>query len=83
MVNPGRPPLPPNESYCLPFNYHEYVKDFDPDAHIRVFKIAIKSNNETNNAKFDNLFIFTFKDIVFSWCNNYMGNYPDYTFAKL
>jgi hypothetical protein len=44
MVNLGRPPLPPNRPYCWPFNYHEYVKDSDLDAHVRVFKVAIKAN---------------------------------------
>jgi hypothetical protein len=33
MVNPGRPPLPPNRLYHQPLNYHEYVKDYDPNAH--------------------------------------------------
>jgi hypothetical protein len=37
MVNSSKPPLPPNKPYCQPLNYHEYVKDFDPNAHIKVF----------------------------------------------
>jgi hypothetical protein len=60
MVNPCRPPLPPNRPYCWPLNYPKYVKDSDPDAHVRVFKIAIKTNNETHDAKIINLFSFTF-----------------------
>jgi len=48
------PPLPPNKPYCRPPNYLEYVKDFDPNAQIKVFKVAIKTNGETNNANIVN-----------------------------
>jgi hypothetical protein len=41
MVNPSKPPLPTNMTYHWPLNYPEYVKDFDLDAHVRVFKVAI------------------------------------------
>jgi hypothetical protein len=34
MVNPGRPPLPPNKPYCRPLNYPEYVQDSDLDVHV-------------------------------------------------
>jgi len=44
------------KQYRLPFNYLEYVKDFDPDAHVRVFKIAVKTNSETFDAKIVNIF---------------------------
>jgi hypothetical protein len=50
MVNLGRPPLPPNRPYCRPLNYPEYVKDFDPDVHVRMFKAAIRANSETYDA---------------------------------
>ncbi len=83
MVNLGRPPLPPNMSYCQPLNYLEYVKDSNLDAHVRVFKPTIKANGETKYAEIVNLLSFTLRDIVFNWCNNYMGNYLDCTFAKL
>ncbi len=65
LVHPGRPPLPPNKSYHRPFNYIEYVKDFDPNAHVRVFKVAFRTNNETNDAKMFDMFSFTLKDIMF------------------
>jgi len=80
MGNPGTPPLPLNRPYRWPLNYPKYVKDFDPDAHVKVFKVGIRANSETNDAKIVNLFSFTFKDIVH---NNYMGHYPDYTFVGL
>jgi hypothetical protein len=59
------------------------VKDFDLDVHVRIFKATIKANGETKNAKIINPFCFTFKDIMFDWCNNYIGDYLDCTFAKL
>jgi hypothetical protein len=34
MVNPGRPPLPPNRPYHQPLNYHEYVEDSDLRIHV-------------------------------------------------
>ncbi len=64
MVHPGRPPLPPNRPYRRPFNYLKYVKDFDPHIHVRVFKVAIRANRETNDAKIVNMFSFTFKNIM-------------------
>jgi hypothetical protein len=47
MVNLCRPPLPPNKPYHRPLNYPEHVKDFDPNVHVRVFKVAIRANGET------------------------------------
>ncbi len=43
MMNMNIPPLPPNKPYCRPPNYLEYVKDFDPNAQIKVFKVAFRS----------------------------------------
>jgi hypothetical protein len=61
-MNPSKPTLLPNKPYCRPFNYLEYVKDFDPNAQIRNLKIAIRANGETDDAKIVNLFSFTLKD---------------------
>ncbi len=83
MVHLGRPPLPISRPYCWPLKYLEYIKDSDPNAHVRVFKATIKANNEINDVEIVNLFNFTFRNIVFHYCNNYLGDYPDYTFAKL
>ncbi len=47
MVNLGKPPLPPNRPYRQPLNYLEYVKDSDPNAHVKAFKVAIIANGET------------------------------------
>jgi hypothetical protein len=76
MVHPVRPPLPLNKPYCRPFNYLEYVKDSDSNVHVRVFEAAIRTNSETNDAKIVNLFNFSLRDIVSTWCNNYLGDYP-------
>jgi hypothetical protein len=65
MVNLSTPPLPLNKPYHQPFNYLEYVKDFDPNVHVRFFKVAIRANGETKDAKIVNLLNFTFRDIVF------------------
>jgi hypothetical protein len=83
MVNPNRPPLPPNKPYHWPFNYPKYVKDSNPNAHVKVFKVAIRANGETKYAKNVNMFSFTFSDIVFDWCNNYMGDYLNCIFVEL
>ncbi len=83
MVHLGRPPLPPNIPYCWPLNYLEYVKDFDPNAHVKVFNIAIRANSETNDAKIVIFSVLPFKDIMSNWCNNYLGNYPNCIFIEL
>jgi hypothetical protein len=46
MENLGRPPLPPNRPYHQPLNYLEYVKEFDLDVHVKVYKVAITTNGE-------------------------------------
>jgi hypothetical protein len=42
MVHLSKQPLPWSRSYNWPLNYPKYVKDFDLDAHVRVFKVSIK-----------------------------------------
>ncbi len=83
MMNLGRPPYPPNRPYRRPRNYLEYVKDVDLDAHVKVFKATIRANGETNDVEIVNLFSFTLRNIVFDWCNNYVGDYPYCTFVEL
>jgi hypothetical protein len=63
--------------------YPTYVIDIYPDAHIRVFKKAIKANGETVEANIINLFGFTLKDNIFEWGENYVQNHPNYTFEEL
>jgi len=47
--------------------YPTYVKDTDPNAHIRVFKKAIIVNGETVEFDIINLFGFTLYDSIFEW----------------
>ncbi len=83
MVHPNKPPFPPNKPYHQPLNYLKYVNDFDPSFHVRIFKVAIRANNEIDDAKIVNLFNSTFIDIVFGWCNNYLGDYPNCVFVEM
>jgi hypothetical protein len=57
MINLGKPLVPPNRPYYWPFNYPEYVKDSNPDAHVRVFKVTVWTNGETKDAKIGNLIL--------------------------
>jgi hypothetical protein len=66
MVNLGKPPLPAKRPYHRPLNYLEYVEDFNLDVHVRMFKVAIRINSETNDGKIVNLFNFPLKDLVFN-----------------
>jgi hypothetical protein len=50
MVNLSKLPLAPNRLYHQPLNNPKYVKDFDPDVHVRVFKATIKVNSEIDDA---------------------------------
>ncbi len=63
--------------------YPTYVKDIDLDAHVRVFKKAIKANGKTVEANIMNMFGFTFKDSIFEWGENYAQDNPNYTFEEL
>jgi hypothetical protein len=65
MVNLGMPPLTQNRPYHRPLNYPEYVKDSNPNAHVRIFKATIRANGEIEDAKIINLISFTLKDIMF------------------
>ncbi len=62
MMNSNIRPLPPNRPYCWPFNYPKYVKDFDPNAHVKVFKATIRTNGGIDNVEIINLFSFTLRD---------------------
>jgi hypothetical protein len=83
MIHLGKSPLPPSKPYRRPLNYLKYVKDSDPNVHVKIFKDVIKTNNETDHAKVNNMFSFTLRNIVFDRCNNYLRDYPICIFAKL
>jgi hypothetical protein len=62
--------------------YPTYVKDTNLDAHIKVFKKAIKVNGETMEANIIDLFGFTLKDNISEWGENYVRNHLNCTFEK-
>ncbi len=45
--------------------YPIYIKDINPNVHIKIFKKAIKTNGEIVEVDIINLFGFTFKDNIF------------------
>jgi hypothetical protein len=49
----------------MKLQYQTYVKDTILDAHIRVFKKAIKANDETMEADITNLSSFTLRHNIF------------------
>jgi hypothetical protein len=63
-MNPSKPPLPPNKPYHRPLNYPKYVKNSNPDAHVKFFKATIKANGEIENVKIVNMFSFTLRNIM-------------------
>jgi hypothetical protein len=63
--------------------YPTYVKDIDSNAHIKVFKKAIKANGEIVEVDIINLFGFTFGDNIFEWGENYVQDHPNCTFEEL
>jgi hypothetical protein len=63
-MSSGHQPIPilPEPTNKLPYQklqYPTYVKDINPDAHIKIFKKAIKANGETMEVDIINLFGFT------------------------
>jgi hypothetical protein len=64
----------------MKLQYPTYVKDIDPDAHIKVLKKAIKTNGEIMEVDIINLFRFIFRDNIFEWGENYVQSHPNYTF---
>ncbi len=63
--------------------YPTYVKDTNLDAHIKVFKKAIKANGEIVETNIINMFGFTFKDNISERGENYVQDHPNYIFEKL
>jgi hypothetical protein len=63
--------------------YPTYVEDTNHDAHIRVFKKAIKANGEIVEANIINLFGFTLRDNISKWGENYVQDHPNCTFEEM
>ncbi len=60
-----QPIVPYSRPFKRPLNYPDYKKNFDTNAHVQIFKVAIKANGETVNEKLINMFNFTLKDNAF------------------
>jgi hypothetical protein len=63
--------------------YLTYVEGTNHDAHIRVFKKAIKTNGETVQANIINLFGFTLRDNISGWGENYVQDHQNCIFEEL
>jgi hypothetical protein len=78
--------LVPKPITKLPYKklqYPTYVKNIDPNVHIKVLKKAIKANGETMEVDIINLFGFTLKDNISKRGENSIQNHPNCTFEKL
>jgi hypothetical protein len=67
----------------MKLQYPTYVKDINLDAHIRVFKKAIKANGEIMEVDIINLFGFILRDNISEWGENYVQDHPNCTFKEL
>jgi hypothetical protein len=67
----------------MKLQYPTYVKDTNPNAHIKMLKNAIKANGETMEVDIINLFGFTLKDNIFEWGENYVQDHPNCIFEEL
>ncbi len=63
-------PMWPGKYFLPSLGWHswlsEYVKKFDLDVHVKVFKATIRTNGKIEDAKNFNMFSFTLKDIVYN-----------------
>ncbi len=74
---------PTNKLQHLNFQYPTYMKDTNFNAHIKVFKKAIRANREIMEPNIIDLFGFTLKDSILEWGKNFIQNHPNYTFKEL
>jgi hypothetical protein len=63
--------------------YPTYIKDINPNAHIKVLKKAIKANGEIVESDIINLFGFTLRDSIFEWGENDIHDHPNCIFEEL
>ncbi len=63
--------------------YPTYMKDIDLNAHIKVFKKAIKTSEEVVEVNTIKLFGFTLRDNISEWGGNFVQDHPNYTFKEL
>jgi hypothetical protein len=75
--------VPYSRPFRRPLNYLEYKKDSNPNVHVQIFKVVIKTTDELVNEEIANLFNFTLRNNTFDWCNNYMRDNPKCRFTYL
>jgi hypothetical protein len=63
--------------------YPNFVKDDDPNAHVRVFNYAMKANAKTLEEYIINAFNYILRNITLDWCHNYMSKFHDCIFLEL
>jgi hypothetical protein len=63
--------------------YPTYVKNTNLNAHIKVFKKAIKANGETMEVDLINLVGFTLQNNILEWGENFVQDHSNCTFEKL
>jgi hypothetical protein len=76
-------PKPPTKLPYRKLQYPTYVKDTNPDAHIRMFKKAIKANGEIVEVNIINMFGFTLKNNIIEWGEIFVQNHPIFIFEEL
>jgi hypothetical protein len=52
--------------------YLDYKKNADPNAHVKVFNVAVKENGKTSEEYIINAFNYTLSKTTTKWCHNYM-----------
>jgi hypothetical protein len=63
--------------------YLNYKKNANPNAHVRVFNVAMKLNGETYEEYIVNAFNYTLRKMASYWGHNYMLEFLDYNFFEL
>jgi hypothetical protein len=69
--------------YQSTLKYLNHKKDANPNAHVNVFHIAVRTNGETSKEYTINAFNYTLKETASNWCQNYMSKFPNYSFYEL
>jgi hypothetical protein len=74
---PQYPPVviwfePTNKLPYWKLQYPTYVKDIDPNVHIKIIKKVIKVNGETVEVDILNLFGFTLWNNILEWGKNFV-----------
>jgi hypothetical protein len=63
--------------------YLDYKKDANPNAHVKVFNVAMKENGETYEEYIVNAFNYTLREMASYWGHKYMLKFHNYSFFEL